>query len=833
MWLWLLSLAVAGDLAAYRGALRLVDDHYLWPERIDHARMFRAAANRLEKRVEPLQVDANEAAARLRVGPRSWTVPFRGDLPSALAQLEDTVAASGAEVDEGVDVRAELLKGALSTLDRHTVILAGEGLERFDERLTGTLSGIGVTLKLVDRTLRIIDVYPNGPAARGGLAVGDRLLRIDGISTEGMLPADATTHIRGRVGTRVRLAFVRGEAELEVELERVEIAIPNVTGAAGPRGVGVIKIDHFSEQTLTNLERVLTDLRQQGLLDVGVILDLRGNSGGSLSQSARAADVFLDDGRIVTTAGRDGGKVPGLTRGFDARADTKLPLPATILLVDHETASGAEILAGALARLGRASMLGETTFGKGTVQTLYEIADGLKLKLTVAEYRVGQDIRVNEVGLAPDLALYPVRLGTQRFWYPDATRLRARDPIGAPVLHYPDLGRIDEQDDVLELAAAILASGTGPDRASVLAAQQSLLPSLSAIQASRLVDALGGESLDWSPAPGGSGPPVVRIAQLAGPVARAGERGELRFEVANKGAELFRAAIRLRSANVDFDDLVVPIGRLAAGESRTVTTTVTPSVDSPSRIDRLVGVLECDGCSPVAVLDDTVAIEGGAPPALHAAARLVDGSVEVTIQNRGTVTLAGVRVNIPFPDLPGVQLGAADGVEHTLAPGSEVVVRQRITITADTPIALRLEVRAEGWSELADWSLPIGHNGAVTTRDAPTVTISTPRARQAPGPLNLQVHAADADGIDHVTVWTGPERVDRVRWDASVDWEEEKVAWRGDFGRRAHLAVTVPIAAGTNRIVVVAEDSHGVRTRRTLYVYGEGELNDDGVALTH
>ncbi|MSQ03380.1 MAG: PDZ domain-containing protein [Myxococcales bacterium] len=831
MWLWVLSVAVAGDLAAYRGALQLVDDQYLWPERIDHGRMFRAAANRLEKRVERLQVDANEASARLRMGARTWTVPFRGDLPGALDQLEDAVANSGAEVDEGVDLRAELLKGALSTLDRHTVMLAGEGLERFDERLTGTLTGIGVTLKLVDRSLHIVEVFPNGPAARGGIEAGDLLLRIDGISTEGMLPADATTHIRGRIGSRVRLTVLRAQAELEVELERVEIAIPNVTGAAGPRGVGVVKIDHFSEQTLPNLERVLADLRQQGLLDVGVVLDLRGNSGGSLSQSARAADVFVDDGRIVTTAGRDGGKVPGLTRGFDARADTRLPLPATILLVDHETASGAEILAGALAHLDRATMLGETTFGKGTVQTLYEIADGLKLKLTVAEYRVGQDVRVNEVGLAPDLALYPVRLGTQRFWYPDAARLRARGDGRAPILHYPDLGRIDEQDDVLEVAAAILASGTEPSRASVLAAQSSLLPSLAAIQASRLVDALAGESLDWSPAPGPSGPPAVRIVAVGGPMARAGERGELRFEVANDGGELFRAAIRLRSANMDYDDLVVPIGHLTAGQTRTVSTTVTPAIDSPSRVDRLVGVLECDGCTPIAVLDDTRTIEGGAPPALHADARLVDGNVEVTVQNRGTATLAGVRINIPFPDLLGVQLGAADGQEHTLVPGAEVVVRQRITITADTPLALRLTVRADGWAQLADWSLPIGHDGAVTSRDAPTVTINAPRARQAPGTATIQVQAADPDGIDHLIVWAGPERVDRARWDASVDWEEEKVAWRGDYGRRAHLAVTVPVVSGTNRFVVVAEDAHGISTRRTLYVYGEGEVADDGVAL--
>ncbi len=830
--MWLLSAALAGDVGVYRSALRLVDEHYLWPERIDHARMFRAAAERLEQRVDPVLVEANEAAARVRVGGRTWNVAYRGDLPSALAQLEDAVVASGVELDARVDLRAELLKGALSTLDRHTVVLAGEGLERFDERLSGTLSGIGVTLRLVDRRLHIVEVYANGPAARAGLRNDDVVVKIEGIRTDGMTPTDATGHIRGRAGTRVHLTVERDGTAFEVELERAEIAIPNVRGEAGPRGVGVVEIDHFSEQTLPNLERVLGELRGQGLLDRGLVLDLRGNTGGSLQQSARAADVFVDAGRIVTTAGRDGEKVPGLMRSYDGHADARAALPAVVVLVDHETASGAEILAGALARLDRAVILGEVTFGKGTVQTLYELAEGLKLKLTVAEYRLADDTRVNEVGLVPDLATYPIEAGTQRFWYPDAQKVRARLGAATPLVTYPDLGRLSERDDPLELAAALLSVGATPTRQGLLDAQSSLLESLTAIQASRVADALAGESLDWSAAPARGTVADVEVVLAPHAPPRAGERAELTFEVKNRGPALHRAAIRLRTVNPDLDDLVVPLGALAAGATRTVRTHLTPSATSPTRADRLVGVLECDGCPPSPVFDEVFAVEGGPPAAVSAVARVAGGGVEVELHNRGEVALGGVRVSIPFPDLPGVDLDAPADHTHTLAPGSTVTVRQGLAAGTAEALDLRLDVRADGYADLARWEFSLPTSGEAVRLDAPTVVVTPPRPRQPPGTANVHVQLQDLDGIAQIVVWAGPERVDRSRWDASVAWEEGKVLWRGDVGRRAALTVAVPIVSGTNRVVVVAEDRAGLRTRRELYIYGDGApAGDDGVAL--
>lgn len=833
MWVWAAT-AFAGDLGLYTAACRLVDEHYLWPERIDHEAMFLAAADRLEDRIEPVLVTTGQGQARIEVGARRWVVNWREDLPTALSELEDAVRASGVELDEDFDLRAELLKGALSKLDRHTVVLVGEGLERFDERLSGTLSGIGVTLGLDGGALTVMEVYPNSPAERAGIRVGDRFVRVDGLATDGMTPADATSHLRGHVGSAVTVEVARGAERLSLELVRAEITIPNVVASAGPRGVGVVTIDHFSEQTVPNLDRALGQLREQGLLSVGLIIDLRGNSGGSLVQSARSADTFVDEGRIVSTNGRGGEHVPGLLRSMDAHLDAHESLPPIIVLVDHDTASGAEILSGALGQLGRAALLGETTFGKGTVQTLWSLGDGIKLKLTVAEYTVGDEVHVHEVGIVPDLALYPVQVKGGQLWYPDAARLRSRLGVDTPLLYYPDLGKQAVRDDTLDLAAAILSAGAAPTRDGVLGTERVLLPTLRALQATRVDEATRSLSLDWSPA---AAPPAnvdVEVSPGLSSPARAGAASEVQFTVTNRGSELHRVAIRTRSVNPDIDDHLLAIGALAEGESRVVRGVVVPDIASATRTDRLVGVLECDGCTPAPVVDQVFTVEAGAPPAVKVSAAIAGDVVRLEVTNAGTSILTGVVAHVPFPDIAGVELAAPTSGAVALGPGESTVVEQRLVVVAgvEGTLGLRVDISADGYPGLVKWELPVPLDGGAVRRDAPGVDVAVPHAHQAAGSTVVQVHAADADGLDHVVVYVGSARVDRGRWEPNVTWDQHKVSYREGLGRKTRFGVTVPVRPGSNRIVVVAEDETGTRTRREVYVYGDGSApTDDGVAF--
>jgi C-terminal peptidase prc len=835
MWWWL-HCALAGDVGLYREALRLVEAQYRFPERIDHGRMFEAAAERLEARIEPLLVTADPATARVRGIGGEWRVNLNGDLPEALAALEDAARAGGGTLDPEMDVRAELLIGALSTLDRYTTVLVGGALERFDERLSGTLSGIGVTLQRAEGALVLAEVYPDTPAERAGLRVGDVVLRVDGLSTAGMEPRDAAAHIRGPEGSRLTIEVMRGPERLVFEVERAEVNIPNVTGRIGPNGIPVVHIDHFSERTGANLDRVLADLRAGGGLERGLVLDLRGNSGGSLRQSARAADTFVESGRIVTTEVREGGEVPGLVKQIDATRHSGEPLPPVVVLVDHDTASGAEILAGALLQLGRALVVGETTFGKGTVQTLHALeADRLKLKMTAAEWVLAHNEHVNEVGVRPDVALYPVSVGELPFWYPDAERLRDRLGPGTPLIFYARTGEeADEHDGVLRFASSLLAAGSSVDRSAALAGLNTLLPTLTVLESARLRDGLKAQTVDWSAAPGPPEEVDVAVRMEPQSTARAGERADLRFTVENRGSPLHRVALRVRSVNPDLDDRVVAVGRLATGESRTVSLSFTASAGVGRRTDRLAVALECDAAPAAPALDADVLVEGGEAPVLEALARFEKDSVVVRLKNHGHDTLIDVDARLPFVDVPGLEFAPVADHPGVLAPGGELTLRQPVTLSAGHPgtLPLRLEVRARGYGRVADWDLDLPTSGVPVRIDAPRISATAARSRQPPGTVNVTVQAADDDGLEHLVVWAGGGRVDRHRWEANVEWDEAKLLYRSVRGKRVRLTLPVPVVAGSNRVVVIAEDRSGHRSRQELYVFGEGATpENDGVAF--
>lgn len=831
-------LAFAAEPDVYRAALRHVDERYLWPENIDHEAMFRAAADRAEARVEWLTVNESGTNAVLSSGRWKQTVRYTGDLPLALQQLEDGIRRAGLPLPENLDLRAELLTGALSTLDRHSVALAGESLDRFDERLSGTLTGIGVTLRLIDDHLVIIEVFPDSPAARGGLEANDVLLRLNGASTVGMTPSDATDRIRGRSGTALTVTVLRENREVEAKLVRAEVRIPNVTWSAGPRGVGVVHIDHFSEQTTANLEDAVSSLRAAGALTNGLVIDLRGNTGGSLMQSAKSADLFTNAGRIVMTAGRRGEKVPGLVREVEAKAGSQLYDGPIVVLVDRSTASGSEILAGALLQLDRAILIGEASFGKGTVQTIYQLAEGLKIKLTVAEYLLSGDVRVATVGLQPDLAMYPVEISESSVAYDELSRVQARIGASTPLYSWPrSEGRSKStRDEPLEVAAALLESGVSADRESLLRALTALGPTLEAQTATRLSSALRQRGLDWS-TEAFSLPtaPSAQVSLAAEATARAGQSVQLSAEVINTGPALERAALRLRSVNRAWDDVVLPIGSLAAGASAKASATVAIGADAPSRMDRVIIQLECGGCTSTEVLDTTLTVEGGPAPTVNLRSRLVDQTIEIEVKNTSSRLLSGARATIAYPKVEGVELLDAP-IEHKAIPPNDSVVFQ-VPIRVDPgytgrTLPLQVEVKADGFGSLLEWPLAIPVGGARVELGAPELSLKASKLHQAPGTATLVATASDADGLDHLVVTGGPQRVDRSRWTPSLKWDDEKLGYWGKLGKRSSQTITVPINPGTNRFEIVAVDLGGLRTTRTVYIYGDGEPpENDGVAL--
>jgi carboxyl-terminal processing protease len=295
------------------------------------------------------------------------------------------------------------LRGMLADLDPHSDFMDPKDFVGMQEDTKSEFGGLGVVVGLKNERLTIVAPMEGTPGFRAGLLPGDVLLEIDGQSADKMSLRDAVDKLRGAAGTPVKLAVGReGSPDpLKFEIEREVIKVPSVRGARvllgeGPR-VGYVRVTQFSEPTGKEFARALNELEKEGI--DALVIDLRFNPGGLLSGAVEVAGEFLPGGSLVAyTEGRSASAqrrylAPG--KGRKARA-----YPVAVL-VNGSSASGAEIVAGALKDSGRALLVGETTFGKGSVQSVVSLPDGSALRMTTAKYFTPGKQPIHEVGVVP------------------------------------------------------------------------------------------------------------------------------------------------------------------------------------------------------------------------------------------------------------------------------------------------------------------------------------------------------------------------------------------------------------------------------------------------
>ena len=304
-------------------------------------------------------------------------------------------------------------RGMLESLDPYSAFFAPAEYRRLREDTEGEFPGVGLVLgpggpddALPDaQAWPIVDeVLPESPAAAAGLAEDDRILSIDGESTVGTDGHDERywdARLRGDAGTRVVVVYLRpGGAPATATLTRRQVKVPSVEREALSRGIGYLAIRRFQEATAADVTAALAELRRQAA-DTVIILDLRRDSGGLVDQAIEVADLFLDGGTIVTIHGR----APGTVETHDARKGGAGIAPRLLVLVNNQTASAAEILAGALQDHRRATILGGRTYGKGAIQTYFDLTDGSGLKLTTHRYLTPAGHEVEGRGITPDVAV--------------------------------------------------------------------------------------------------------------------------------------------------------------------------------------------------------------------------------------------------------------------------------------------------------------------------------------------------------------------------------------------------------------------------------------------
>jgi carboxyl-terminal processing protease len=294
------------------------------------------------------------------------------------------------------------IKGTLRGLDPHSSFLDPESYREMQVETSGSFGGLGIEITLRDDMLTVVAPIEGTPAHRAGLQPGDRIVKIDGISSKDMQLADAVKRMRGRPGSKVTISVGReGWTEpRDIDIVREQIRVQSVRTHDLGQGIGYLRLRQFQEQTAHDVEAALDKFVKSGAK--ALVLDLRNNPGGLLTAAVEVSEKFLDDGKLVVYTE---GRVRNQNMRFAAHAKKPYSQLPMVVLVNQGSASASEIVAGALQDYGRAVLVGTQTFGKGSVQTIIPLSDGSGLRLTTAKYFTPKGRSIHGKGIAPDIVV--------------------------------------------------------------------------------------------------------------------------------------------------------------------------------------------------------------------------------------------------------------------------------------------------------------------------------------------------------------------------------------------------------------------------------------------
>jgi carboxyl-terminal processing protease len=660
-------------LEAVNETLKKIRSKYVDPSRVDPRQMFLSALNQVQREVAPVIVLHDEKSPRVKVRVDTEEKEFRVDtvvgpwdvsarLREVFGFLQDNLK------DTDVDLRNveyAACNGMLHTLDPHSVFLSPDAYAEMNLSTSGHFGGLGIVISVRDQQLTIIRPMPDTPAGRSGLKRLDRITKINNESSINMPLDDAVKRLRGKPGSKVTIWVHREgkdgwKGSRAFELEREEIAIHSVEFHQLAPGIGYIQIKQFQSTTSDELDQALAELRKDGPAK-GVVLDLRGNPGGLLDQAAQVADHFLQRGAIVTTVGGSEGREEKRAK----RLGTEPNYPV-VLLVNGSSASASEIVAGALKNHDRAVLVGQTTFGKGSVQLVFSrIAGGAALKLTIAQYLTPGGISIQGVGVTPDVELDPMTVDplemdlyraenhlserdlskslsngaarrderpwvTLRFNLPESEREELRD-LGSEV----DDFRLDFP---VKFARDLVAQLPRARRQDQLTSAQAFIEKTQQAEIEKITADLRQLGVDWAAAPENAKGPnpedyTVKVLTDHGDNrAIAGQPLTLQAEVTNRGrAPIYRLRAITKSDNPIFDERELIFGRIDPGQTKTAKTPLgicaVPERDAEHK-DKEPGPRECkmplDSVTRQDVVKLRFSAEGGEAPA--------DAEIRPTVQ---------------------------------------------------------------------------------------------------------------------------------------------------------------------------------------------------------
>ncbi len=603
-------------LEAVYETLKHIRRKYVDPDRVKPRDMLMSALNYIQRDVAPVivlpektgevTVRADTHEMRLKVddvlGP--WDVATK--LRKVFIFLQKNLDAKDVNFR---DIEYAACNGILRTLDPHSVFMSPEGYKEMNLSTSGHFGGLGIVISIRDQLLTIIKPMPNTPAGRAGLKRYDRIMKINNESTLNMPLDDSVRRLRGKPGTKVTVWIARDGADgwqgsRKFVLTRERIRVNSVVARRLEGDIGYVRLKQFQQTSKTEIRRALEGFSSQGELR-GIVLDLRGNPGGLLDQSAKVADLFLRRGIIVSTVGHSEGR-----EETEARADGIEPNCPMVVLVNGSSASASEIVAGALKNLGRAIIVGQKTFGKGSVQLVFPdvTRDKAALKLTIAQYLTPGDTSIQGVGVVPHIELDPMTADQlemdltirqsglrERDLSKHLQDSRAATVKPAQVVRYylsqkqrEDLReRGGELEDEFQLDFPISFASDlarrmpkGVNATGQLRAAGDFIKQTRSAQLDKAEKALAKLGVDWSipsqkPVPGPTKQELeVKIrTDQAGHEVVAGNTINLEVEVKNNGTvPVYRLRAVTESDNSYYDERELVFGKIAPGESKVAST---------------------------------------------------------------------------------------------------------------------------------------------------------------------------------------------------------------------------------------------------------------------
>jgi carboxyl-terminal processing protease len=601
------------QLVAVRETLNTIRNKYVDPTRVKPRQMFLSALNQIQKEVAQVIIRYDDKTQKVWVQVDADSKDFRVDNVQGpwdvAARLREVFSFLQAHLkDTGVDLREveyAACNGMLRTLDPHSVFLSPDAYREMNISTSGHFGGLGIVISIRDQMLTVMKPMPGTPAGRSGLKKLDRITKINNESTLNMPLDDAVQRLRGKPGSKVSIWIQRDgsdgwQGSRPFELVREDIQVKSVEARQLQPGIGYVRIKQFVTSTSDDLDQALSEFHKKDKLK-GLVLDLRSNPGGLLDQAAQVADRFLDEGVIVATVGASEGREEKRA----VRAGTEPPYPL-VVLVNGASASASEIVAGALKNLDRAVIVGQTTFGKGSVQLVYAhvTPENAALKLTIAQYLTPGDYSIQGVGVTPDIELDPMTADTVdmdlfrseralrerdltkslnttahrttdrpaftlRYDLPEKTRAAIRD-------RGDDLDDEFELDFPIKMAAGLVAKLPQGKRQDEVRSAKQYLEKLQDTEVEALSADLGKLGIDWAaPSKDSVGPTAsdyeVKVStDRPSDTLTAGDTMQLSVSVKNKGkTPVYQLRAVTKSDGPYWDEKELAFGRIGPGETRT------------------------------------------------------------------------------------------------------------------------------------------------------------------------------------------------------------------------------------------------------------------------